>query len=374
MQIVTVHPFDPWGEKVGGVETLVRLMLTHAPPEAQLSVIGVSEDDKPVGEWLPLDWGGRPVNFYGLLRDDNPNRRKFMPLSLRFAWALRKLRCDFTSLQSQRNLLAFHSDPKQWVSAASEVKWKHAPWLYRMVEARAVANAEVLSGVNAATVDTLKRRYPARGGAIRRVSTTYRSDMFYPAKPDERERLRGQFAEKFQFNPEGKWVLFAGRLEQQKAPLLALEAFARAKQLAPGEELALIVIGQGGLLDAMKRRAYELRISDSVLFLGAQPQARVAEWMRAADVFLMTSSFEGLPIALLEAQACGLPAVAGKAGDIGEVVCSGQNGELVERQDADMYTNALIKILSMNRETISEQCVQAVQTYTPKEVISEWLQ
>ncbi|MDP8245123.1 MAG: glycosyltransferase family 4 protein [Candidatus Hinthialibacter antarcticus] len=391
MDIAIVHPFDPWGEKAGGVETLVRLMLAHAPQNANVSVIGVSEDvsARPCERWLALDWNGRPISFYGLFHEGDANRRKRVPLSFRFAWALRSVRFEMNDalciyhrpeplamgrIQGRRNVLAFHSDPNQWVSAASEVKWKHAPWLYRLVEARAVAKADALLGVNAVCVETLQERYPRRAGDIRRVPTTYRDDIFSPILSQQREDLRSRLAGEYQLNPNAKWVLFAGRLEAQKDPLLALESFARAKQSAQDVALQLIIIGQGSLVDALKRKAFEMKISDSVFLLGTQRQPCVADWMRAADVFLMTSAFEGFPIALLEAYACGLAAVASDAGDVSEVLQHGKSGEVVYQQNADDYAAALLRVLAMERESTAAQCVAAVGPYRPESVIQQWLQ
>ncbi len=389
MKIVTVHPFDPWGEKIGGVETLIRLMVTHAPDDAQLSVIGVSEhESRPSGQWHSLNWQSRPVQFYGLFREHGPNQRKRVPLSLRFAWALRRFGGEFeeavciyhrpeplwlSPIKPKKTVLAFHSDPRQWVSAASEVKWKHAPWLYRMVEARAVAKADALFTVNTDTLTTLQQRYSGKADCVRRVSTTYDNQVFYLSPGDERRRLRETLANEWGLNQDAKWALFAGRLEQQKDPLMALDAVSRLREISPDINCQLIVIGQGQLFEPMKQKAYELTISERVFFLGAQPQKAVADWMRASDVFLMTSSFEGLPIAMLESLACGLPVVASAAGDIGGIIQSSECGEFVIQQDADEYAKALVSVLNLDRETMSEYCVQAVRLFEPKSVIAEWL-
>lgn len=390
MDVAVVHPFDPWGEKVGGVETLARLMLSHAPKDTTLSIIGVSEDDadRPYGQWLTLDWSGRPIRFYGLFHEGDANRRKRIPLSFRFAWALRSVQFDMQNamclyhrpeplalgrIHAQRNVLAFHSDPADWTSAASEVKWKYAPWLYRMAEARAVAKADRLLGVNAACVKTLLTRYPTRADAIRRVPTAYRDDLFFTISHERRIHLRKNLACERQLNANTNWILFAGRLEAQKDPMLALDAFARVKQLSPNPDTQFVVIGQGSLLDDLKRKAFELKISDSVFFLGAQPQPIVADWMRAADAFLMTSSFEGFPIALLEAHACGLPAVASDAGDVSEILLHGKSGEVIDKQDADDYAAALLRVLAMERKQTAAQCTAAVEAHKPPSVVPQWL-
>ena len=122
-----------------------------------------------------------------------------------------------------------------------------------------------------------------------------------------------------------------GRLYEVKAPLAMIEAFAQARGLLPAElgaRLRLVWLGDGPLLDACRRRLDELGLSSVGWFPGAR--ADVARLLGAMDVFAMSSLVEGIPIAVLEAMACGLPVVCPRVGGLPELVDDGQNGKLTE--------------------------------------------
>ncbi len=70
----------------------------------------------------------------------------------------------------------------------------------------------------------------------------------------------------------------------------------------------LLLIGKGEMLDAIKERVMQSRLSDAVIFLGLRTD--IAELMQAMDVFVMPSLYEGLPVTLVEAQTAGLPVFA----------------------------------------------------------------
>ena len=75
-------------------------------------------------------------------------------------------------------------------------------------------------------------------------------------------------------------------------------------------------------------------------FLGGQSQAQIAERMRAADVFVLSSRFENLPVVLLEASATGLPIVATRVGGVPEIV-GAEGGALVEPLQPDALARAI---------------------------------
>jgi glycosyltransferase involved in cell wall biosynthesis len=101
-------------------------------------------------------------------------------------------------------------------------------------------------------------------------------------------------------------------------------------------DAVLDIVGEGPLEGALRARAAGL----PVRFHGAQPPARVAELMRAADVFVLPSRFENLPVVLLEAMACGLPVVATRVGGVPEIVDSSA-GVLVPPGDVAALAGAI---------------------------------
>lgn len=135
-------------------------------------------------------------------------------------------------------------------------------------------------------------------------------------------------------------VLAVGRLSVEKRPDLLLEAFAQARRDRPCQ---LWLCGDGPLRAALERQASRIGISSAVRLFGQVDNPyRV---MRQASVFALTSEFEGLPNALIEAQGLGLPAVATRCGGPTEIVEHGETGFLVPTGDIGAVAGALSQLL-----------------------------
>jgi glycosyltransferase involved in cell wall biosynthesis len=106
----------------------------------------------------------------------------------------------------------------------------------------------------------------------------------------------------------------------------------------------LKILGDGPLKDKLETLAANLGIKENVEFLGFDNDPfRV---IRSSDVYIMSSIYEGLPTALIEAMACGVPVVSTRA-TYGpeEIIVDGESGLLVDVGDSDALANATLKIL-----------------------------
>ncbi len=99
-----------------------------------------------------------------------------------------------------------------------------------------------------------------------------------------------------------------GRFYSPKNHKLLVEVFAELLLKVP--EAKLLLVGEGELEQAVRQQVKELGIEDSVVFTGARSD--VYRYLQAMDVFVLTSTFEGLPVVLVEAQSAGLPCVTSK--------------------------------------------------------------
>lgn len=122
---------------------------------------------------------------------------------------------------------------------------------------------------------------------------------------ERREQIRDQYG------LEGKFLIGnVGRLHHQKNQTFALKVF--RKVLDQKDNAHLVLIGQGEDEEKLKEEARQLGIEDHVLFAGLSRD--VPGWLSALDVFLFPSTFEGQPIAALEAEASGIPVLASLEG------------------------------------------------------------
>jgi len=134
--------------------------------------------------------------------------------------------------------------------------------------------------------------------------------------------------------------LFLGRVSEDKGFLILLKAFAafRSRLETPTR---LIVVGPMDESVATAIRSEEGRLLRDVEFVGLVEAP--TDWLAGADVFVLPSFHEGLPLSLLEAMAAGLPAVVTTVGDMPAVVRSGETGWLVEPGDASGLESALVE-------------------------------
>src|SRR3954471_5628267 len=136
--------------------------------------------------------------------------------------------------------------------------------------------------------------------------------------------------------PGTRLLLAGGRLVEQKNHALAIAALANVPNAA------LAIAGDGPLRPELERLAAEHDVADRVRFLGVRPDARAL--MGAADVVVLPSRWEGLPLAALETLASGTPLVATDVRGLRELVTDGRNALLVS-EDADALAAAVRRVL-----------------------------
>lgn len=140
-----------------------------------------------------------------------------------------------------------------------------------------------------------------------------------------------------------------GRLVPKKAPLLLLDAFARAADAVPS--LRLTCVGEGPLLEEAQAHARDLRLGDKVTFTGAMPHGEILRMLDQADSFLQhsvvapdTGDEEGVPVAILEAMAHGLPVISTRHAGIPEAVEDGASGHLVPEGDTVAMAERIVML------------------------------
>ena len=136
-------------------------------------------------------------------------------------------------------------------------------------------------------------------------------------------------------------ILNVGRLNLQKNQRLLLESLAR---VAESRDARLVILGEGPLRQQLEQRASDLGISDRVVMPGFQLDP--ASFYRSAHLFVLSSDFEGYPLALIEAMHCGLPVVSTDCPTgPDEILDSGEFGSLVPCGDSVKLAEAMAAAL-----------------------------
>lgn len=137
-------------------------------------------------------------------------------------------------------------------------------------------------------------------------------------------------------------VVSIGNLKPQKNAGDFVAAAARVAARVP--EARFVFIGDGPQRRALEARAFALGLADRLFFLGWRRDA--AQWLAAADAFALTSLWEGLPRALVEAMKSGRPPVCYATDGVVDVLRDGQNGFLVPVGDTEALAERLVRLLT----------------------------
>jgi len=136
-------------------------------------------------------------------------------------------------------------------------------------------------------------------------------------------------------------ALFVGRLSSEKNPEGLLKAWAMARKGLTGD-WKLVLVGEGPLRPSIERYIAGRLLPGDVLMVGHQDN--IAQWMGAADIYVLPSENEGLSNTLLEAMACGLPVVATRVSGIPELVEESGSGLAVAVGDMEALAQALVRL------------------------------
>ncbi|MFN9976889.1 MAG: glycosyltransferase, partial [Phycisphaerae bacterium] len=141
-------------------------------------------------------------------------------------------------------------------------------------------------------------------------------------------------------------ILFVGRLTEQKAPLDLLQAFA-ALPLEQRNQCRLVFAGDGPLREELSTQIERRGLRSLVHVAGRI--ARVPEWMKASDLLVLPSRWEGLPNVVLEAMAAGLPVIAADVDGVRELVTGPDIGRLYPSGDLQALSSLLSEAFCSRR-------------------------
>ncbi len=351
-RLVLIYSGDFRGYPMGGVLEYAKNFARYAPVEVY--VVGLTTDpSQPIGRWGTLQLGTVERPFLPILFvDEARQRRSRIPLNYRFVRALRRFRDEILVLnaplyiQRAEHALPFLNTPAPLYfnthgQSAFVERWTSHPlfrwrwfrqWFYR-TEARAIQHAQGVIVISPADYDFYTGKFPALCERFHYIPLGVETDLYCP--PAMREA-------------HPPTVLFVGRLDASKGLELLIAGFARFRERHPDARLILV----GGSQDynpvesQVRGWIAEHGVEDAVQMTGLLPREAILPYYQSADVFVLTSLWEGLPNALLEAMACGLPAVVTAVGGLPSVVQNDRNGYLLSERDpeqlADLVERALV--------------------------------
>lgn len=230
-------------------------------------------------------------------------------------------------------------------------------WRPTLLGARALdASFRALARATGVTVvgDELARRYGTDAGRLLPITVSLVRDEDLVAHARERDW-------------DGTIRLFtAGRIDQEKNPLLLVEALAALERERPGR-YRLAWAGEGPLRDAVRTRAEELGLGDRVELLGfVRFGDELLDRYRGAHMFVHVSLTEGVPAVLAEAAASGTPIVATAVGGVPSALRNGEAGLLVPPDDREALVQAILRLSddAALRSRLTEQALTLARGWT----------
>lgn len=182
-------------------------------------------------------------------------------------------------------------------------------------------------------------RFPHSMNKVRIITNGVDTDRF---KPDETQQLKNAVKQRFEIPEDHKIIGSVGRLVPIKNYESLIKAFAKLTK-NNDDKLRLILIGDGVERLRLETIARENNVLPSITFAGVQYD--IQHILPAFDVFVLPSRTEGTSISLLEAQACGVPAVVSHVGGNPNIIKHGLNGFLFKPDDSDAMAQRIKEII-----------------------------
>lgn len=169
-----------------------------------------------------------------------------------------------------------------------------------------------------------------------------------------------------------KRVIAVGRLDYQKSFDRLIMAWEKVVQKRP--DWRLDIFGQGEWKEMLQKMINDRGLQD-VVRVNA-PTKNIGKEYSESSMLVMSSHYEGFPMVMVEAMACGLPAVSFdfKCGPK-DIIKDGENGVIVPDGDIDALAEAMMKLMGDDelRKRMGEEAKKVVETYSEEKVMSKWM-
>lgn len=334
------------GFQARGWNVMVATLLRHAPRRDVLRHAGIEVRTLGMKRGIPNPWA--LFRLVRIVREFRPTVVHAHMVHANLLARLARLMVDMPVLITSAH------------SVHEGARWRYIA--YRVTDRL----TDLTTNVSHAAVQSSIARGACSPDRIRFMPNGIDLDRF---KPDE--SLRTTTRNVLNVTERFVWVAI-GRLEEPKDYPNMLRAFAQV--VTHSNNPVLLIVGTGPLENELKSYAGTLGLTDAVRFLGTRTD--IPALLSAADAFVMSSAWEGLPIVLLEAAASALPIVATNVGGNAQIVADGESGVIVEPRNSAALGKAMLRIMSLtdqerrNMGALGARMVR--ETYEISNVVMDW--
>jgi glycosyltransferase involved in cell wall biosynthesis len=335
---------------VGGQLTTIKQLISVFGN--RLALVGISTADEPVGRWMKKHIDGVEFDFFSFGRVDPAIKKPRIPRRLYTYLRLKLYRKGILSLGVNA---AFIIAPEVMLTIEAWGlriaytfpgvenplamprypigKWLAAPFERRFFSALEQRSELIMAAADRKAIEGMKER---SGGVLSHrpvlsAPTLVDTKIFYV---DRKEDL-----------VPGPVLVSCGRLNWVKGWDLVFDAFLQVMKEVPAARLYFV--GDGEDRGKLEKRIDAAGVGNSVFITGFLRPAEVARYLNSARLFLLGSHREGWPTALVEAEACGLPAVVTDVSGASSLIEQGRNGFIVPNRDAEEFAAKVIAALKL---------------------------
>jgi glycosyltransferase involved in cell wall biosynthesis len=356
---------------LGGQLTFSRQLMKALG--SRLALVGWATSSEPVGCWFNKVIDDNTYRYFAIGRDRPSANKPLVPARLTTWFQIKRYSARILSIGIPNILVEEHSvlmaiNLEPWSNlcycfpgvdaplSVSRYSWaKHFTVLFDHLFYRSLALKAncILAAADDSAIADLKHRAGDRliNKSIIPFPTRVDTNVFHPGD-------RCATRKKLNLPTDAIMVVTTGRIHWAKGWEFLLESFRIFLELFP--ESIFVFIGDGAERGILDQKVSALGLRKNVVIAGYQPSATIAEYLQAANIFVMGSVQEGWSTSLIEALACHIPIVTTRFSSANTIVQHGVNGFVVERDEVT-FANAMKTAL--NLEEVATYADSVIDSY-----------
>lgn len=342
---------------LGGTTSFANQFINNI--SANFYLVGIGEDDDPIGEWFVKKIGSKNYNYYAYAKISSFGKNK-LPKRLISYFLLRKHLKNV--YENTNNIDIVFTQTPQFVFCIGRYNWTKKIFCFAGL-GNSVGNSKYkylrfLGGIYEKLLfKQLKENFnhilaAADKDAIREKELQYqlnpKSIVSFPTRfspsiyhPESMEKSRQIIHE----NPNDNLIVTVGRLSFIKGWKDLILSFRKLLLSKPNSKL--IFIGDGEDKNEIMAFAKDEIGSGKISLVGRKKPEEVANYLNASNLFVMFSYIEGWPTAMTEALACGKNIVSTNIGGSNQMIKEGENGFIIKNRDVNSFSKAMSLALSL---------------------------
>jgi glycosyltransferase involved in cell wall biosynthesis len=384
IRVGIVFGSDFHGNPPGGGQPTIEIFLKYAQEQPfEIWLLGMTTtEEEPIGSVSKRHIYGRDYPFIPLFHFNAKryaDQKPPIPLRIQALWAYIRRRRLVDALNfdvlylhapealpflwGKRKSVLYHIHGTQESAAQYSryplFKTRLFSYVYQGWIGSILKRADEFIVIDQESYDLYTRRKPQMRNKFHLLPTAIDVDHFRPLPNFNRNRARQLFG----LPPEGKMLLYVGRLSWKKGVDLLVKAFAMVQKQE--KQAYLVVAGEGEDRKALESLCDALGVSNKVFFLGQiphLPSSQLPQLFNCADVSVVASIHESLALVITEALACGIPVVSTPVGIAPTVIKDGVTGYLVRSREPTELAERILQIVQ-GHAYAGDQCVATAQAY-----------